>query len=70
MRVDHRLNALEFTVSAVHTLQSITTDMFTMFPALKLHDALISLHVDGRTKQSVLEVVATHHSLGASSSSS
>ena len=34
-----------------------------MFAALKWHDALISLNVDGRTKQSVLEVAAALHSL-------
>ena len=34
-----------------------------MSTVLKLHYALISLHVDGRTKQSVLEVAAELHSL-------
>ena len=34
-----------------------------MFAALKWHDALISGRVDGRTKQSILEVAAALHSL-------
>ena len=64
-RVDLGLYALEFTVDVVHTLQTIATDTFAMFAALKWHDALISLHTDGRTKQSVIEVAAALHSLAS-----
>ena len=62
-RVDLGLHALEFAVDVVHTLQTIATDTFAMFAALKWHDALVSLHADGRTKQSVFEVAAALHSL-------
>ena len=36
---------------------------FVMSTVLKFHYLLISLHVDGHTKQSVLEVAAELHSL-------